>query len=147
MPSNLTVINAAQVIVRRKNDGNYLLLRSSEWPERPDRSLKHDLPGGKVDQGETFEQGVCRELKEETSIGIESTTLKPVYALTYFSHHEQASINRLIFFAEIVDTPITLSWEHSEYEWLSVEELLKVDDIRPPYPEIFRYLYDVGVLK
>ncbi len=147
MSNKIPIVNAGQVIVRRKTDGRYLVLRASQWPERPDRSQKPDLPGGEIEPGETLQGGTTRELEEETGIQATVSELQVVYALTYFSERENIALNRIIYLYEIdEDTEIKLSWEHEAYMWLSADELLHLDDIRKPYPEVFHYLYKIGLL-
>ena len=139
-------LNVGKAILRRKSDGKYLILRSSKWEERPDRSQQPDLPGGVVEKGETPEIGCAREIQEEAGITIESVDLLLVHAHTFKSNSDDASITRLIYFAEIDGEPdINLSWEHESYEWMDADEVLAMG-IRQPYVDIFRYLNDIGLL-
>lgn len=142
----MRVLNVAKVLIRRKSDGKYLVLRSGKWEERPDRSQKPDLAGGVVEEGETIPQGAAREVYEEAGIAVNPDNLTLAYALTFKSDKDGASINRSIFFVEVDGEPdVTLSWEHEEFWWASKDELLQLD-IREPYPEIFAYLADVEIL-
>ncbi len=54
---------AADAVVQSR-DGHILLIRRGKAPQRG----FHALPGGKLDNGETFYQAALRELKEETGL-------------------------------------------------------------------------------
>lgn len=138
-------VNISKILIRNKTDGTYLILRSGEWPERPDRSLKPDLPGGLVDPGEDHYDAMIREVKEEVGFDIKRDTLNIVHGDSLVNEKNEA-VTRLIFFAEVADPVITLSWEHDQYTWMTATEILGLVDMRKPYPEIFQYLSKVGVL-
>lgn len=137
--------NIAKALIRRTSDGKYLILTSSVWPERPDRSQKPDLAGGLVEEGETFEQGCVREISEEAGLAIDSSQLVLGHADSFVDPGGQGH-NRLIYFAEVSGEPeIVLSWEHESYSWLTAEEVLALD-MRAPYPEVFRHMAAIGLL-
>ncbi len=142
----MRVLNVGKALIRRKSDGKYLILTSSKWEERPERSQKPDLPGGVVEIGETPEQGCAREIQEEAGIIVNSTELTLVHAFSFVSDKDGAAINRLIYFIEVDGTPdVTLSWEHESYDWLTAEEVLTLQ-IREPYPTVFQHCHEIGVL-
>ncbi len=139
-------LNVAKAILRRKSDGKYLILRASKWEERPDRSQQHDLPGGVVEKNETPEIGCMREIQEESGIAVAAADLQLVYAHTFQSNRDEASITRLLYFIEVEGSPeVTLSWEHEGYEWMSADEVLAMD-MHQPYADIFEYLNKINVL-
>lgn len=142
----MRILNIGKAIIRRKSDGKYLMLRGSVWPERPDRSQKPDLPGGAVEDGESIEEGCIREVMEEAGIKLSPDKLQLVHSVSFVSDKDNAAINRLIYFAEIDEDPeIRLSWEHEAYEWLTPQEVLDLE-MRKPYPELFKYLNEIGIL-
>jgi 8-oxo-dGTP diphosphatase len=57
------------------NEGKILLGRRHEDPDKADSEFKSadewTMPGGKLEWGETFEEGAKREVKEETDLDIE----------------------------------------------------------------------------
>ena len=45
----------------------------------------YQFPGGYLEEGETIEEGLKREVQEETGIVIKDTNLKPFYVIKYYS--------------------------------------------------------------
>ncbi len=135
----------AKAIIRRRPDDAYLVLWSSKWPERPERSQKPDFPGGEVEFNETSEVGCVREILEEVGITVPPSELHLVYAMTYYYEKDNFWVNRLVYFAEIEDSDVILSSEHEKYAWLSARELEELE-IRPPYKEIITNLIQRGII-
>jgi len=74
-----------------------------------------DLPGGHIHDDETSVDGLKREVKEETGLDIE----KP---------QEAFKEQRITYFkASAPDSKITLSNEHSEYGFFTIDEIEKED--------------------
>ena len=142
----MRLLTISKALVRRKTDGKYLLLTSSKWEERPDRSQKPDLPGGMVENNENSLQGCVREVQEESGIIVSEDDLQLIYASTFHSSRDDASITRLIYLVEVDNPSVTISWEHESYDWVTANDLLNCE-IREPYPEIFNYLNSADILK
>lgn len=53
----------------------------------PQYGHKYDLPGGGVEFGESFEEGVAREIKEETGLDASSGELLHVFSNYFTFHH------------------------------------------------------------
>lgn len=135
---------AAKALIRRKSDGKYLIVWSSEWEENPRRSHQPDLPGGIVEDGETMEQGLNREILEEVGVDVSHINSQLGYAFTY-DHGQNDSIF-LAYLTEIdFDPEIKLSWEHERYEWLTADEVMALE-IREPYPTILKSMQKSGLL-
>ena len=63
-------------------DGKVLLVKRDE-PAVKGAHMKWEIPGGKVDFGETPEQAIIREIKEETGVNVKIYRLLP----TVFTHN------------------------------------------------------------
>jgi 8-oxo-dGTP diphosphatase len=111
---------SGKVLVRDKNGRCLLLRRSMSSSGNPG---KWDLPGGKVDKGEEFEQGLLREVAEETGLRVslervlgaaeyESTTTKVAY---------------LILAGLVESGEVRLSSEHDEYIWVDPRDFKNMD--------------------
>jgi len=62
---------ASCIVVEDKDKRTLLTLRSSKLRVFPNSWV---LPGGHIDAGESLEEGVIRELREETGIDLEQNT-------------------------------------------------------------------------
>lgn len=135
--------HAAKVVLRRRSDRKYLILWSSEWKENPRRSHQPDLPGGIVEDGESVTEGLLREVQEEAGFAVDESAL--VLAHAHIWDETDESTVFLVYFAEIDDPEVTLSWEHERYAWLDADELLQLT-MRQPYPAIFRHMQKVELI-
>lgn len=85
-------------------------------------SEKFEFPGGKIEYGETKEEALERELKEELNI---VTNIKSLF-ITVVHQYPDFELTMHSFICEANSKELTLN-EHIALEWLSINELEKLD--------------------
>ncbi len=108
-------------LVIRDNSGRCLLLkRSLSSRGNPGR---WDLPGGKVDSSESFEQALLREVAEETGL---SVSLQRVLGAAE-SESPASRVAYLILEGHLESGEVCLSDEHDAFIWVPRRELATMD--------------------
>ena len=103
------------------DEGKILILkRSTDSKTNPS---KWELPGGKVDQGESFDQALIREVYEETQLKI---SLDHVVGVSEQNLHLFRAVH-IIMSGKIVKGELNLSSEHEGYAWVFFENLLEYE--------------------
>ncbi len=104
-----------------EKEGKYLLLK-----RKPDSRFfpsKWDFAGGKLEPGEDIKDCVMREVLEETCMRIE-----PGEVINEIEHEEHGKqIHFRIFSVNSFHGEIGLSKDHTEYKWISKEEMSSLD--------------------
>lgn len=100
-------------------DGKVLVVRrvSHDWP-----GGMYELPGGGIDEGETFEQSVIREAQEE--LGLE--VIRILHILKGFDYQtpRKPKARQINFLVEVSPGNITLNpEEHDAFKWVKQDEI------------------------
>ncbi len=111
-----TKIVAKAVIFDDQN--RVLLLKRSKTDER--RPGEQDYPGGGVELGEDVTAAVSREIFEEAGLQIEPNTLRLFYTAT--EQYRSENIVRLLFWAQVHNPQVKLSFEHDDFHWVAAEK-------------------------
>jgi len=99
-----------------ENNGKILCAQRSEKMKLP---LKWEFPGGKIEEDESLEACLKREIREELGIEIDILEQLPSFKHSYSANF---SIELFPFRCKIVSQEIQLA-EHKQIKWLSLEEL------------------------
>ena len=87
-----------------------------------------DFFGGRIDQGENIGESLQREIEEESSL--QNCEIGDVLGLYPVENQEGplVLVGHLVFYS---DGEITLSDEHTEYVWLTAEDIENSTEIKP----------------
>jgi len=88
-----------------------------------DGQKRWDLPGGRMEFGETAEETLNREIKEE--LGIRIKPIKLIDTWNYMAN-ESFQVTGVIYYCDFVTEVIKLSDEHDGLEWIDISDIGKV---------------------
>lgn len=101
----------------------------------------YDIPGGKIEEGETSESAAIREMKEETGIEVSNLTKKGIFEVEY---PDRRFIFEVFIAKKYQGNP--QNFEENTSEWIDINELLTKEKIlsnilllKNPYKE---FLYN-----
>jgi 8-oxo-dGTP diphosphatase len=108
-------------VIIKDDEGRCLLLkRSLNSKGNPGR---WEPPGGKINQNESFDSALMREVKEETGL-----TISIQHALgTSESELPKIKVVHLILEGQIESGKLHLSEEHDAYVWVNPTKLMSMD--------------------
>lgn len=114
-----------------KNDSNQVFC----CQRGPGRALanKWEFPGGKVEQNETKEEALVREIKEELKSDIKVIRYVGVSNHIYSDLEKPFSITMYGFLCELVNGNLELT-EHINSKWVEINELDNVDFAKADIP-------------
>jgi nucleoside triphosphatase len=104
------------------DEGQLLLLKSDQWSD------KYIIPGGKVQYGETIEDALRRETKEETNLDIER--IEFLFIAEGIELKEASKKKHSIYLihrcrARSLD--VRLNEEAQSYRWVDLRDALELD--------------------
>ncbi len=84
-----------------------------------------DIPGGRINFTENLEEGLEREVAEETRLRIKE--IRGVLEVKKVFRNERECIVRVTYVCSVYDGSVILSREHTEAEWFQKQALTKLE--------------------
>lgn len=83
-----------------------------------------ELPGGGLNFGELPEDGLTREIREETGLNI--AVLKPIITWSFLKNNNKQVIG-ITYLCEAKNEKVTISEEHEDFAWVKKEDFDNID--------------------
>lgn len=112
-----------QILITRRGSGNF----KGKW----------EFPGGKLEENETEEECLKREILEELNIKIDID----YFLMNNFHTYPTFSIELISYVSTINSGKITLS-DHDRYEWVDIDKLKGFDFLDGDLPIIEQIVTD-----
>jgi 8-oxo-dGTP diphosphatase len=123
---------AAKAFIR--NHGRFLLLR--EGAADGTQIGKYQIPGGMIEPGESYMEGLLREVKEETGLSVRP--IIPIMVDGWMPTIEgvKHQIVAIFYLCDTDSEDVKLSHEHNDFVWVSPAELSSYE-VPHPVPKLF----------
>lgn len=107
-------------IVKNEKDKILVLRRHPKSKTNPH---KWELPGGKIEKGEFFDEALIREVKEETNLDVKVGDFCEAVQDDY--PHKRTV--QLIMYSKDITGEVKISDEHDDWMWASINEIKSLD--------------------
>jgi 8-oxo-dGTP diphosphatase len=112
-----------------RKDDHFLVL------VKPDGTF--DLPGGRVEEGETIQSALHREINEETGLNVD---IKETVGKWSFPQKPNFVINGITFACTYLKGTVELCDEHTNYFWVGIDKIQRLTFSRE-IQRHFKYMY------
>jgi len=121
------------------HDSRVLILRESATYGDGTQRGRYHMPGGRINPGENFEDGLRREIKEET--GLEVKVEYPIYVGEWrpVIRGVPHQIVATFLVCKSKTDKVRLSSEHDDYKWIDPRDRSSYDIMDPEWDVIDRY--------
>jgi 8-oxo-dGTP pyrophosphatase MutT (NUDIX family) len=94
-----------------------------------------------LEEEETPRDGILREILEET--GLKAEIVMPVDTGFFYRGGKEFPMVFISYWCRYVEGEINLSWEHNQFKWTSIEEILE----EPTMNHFYRLFERISQLK
>lgn len=103
------------------------------------------MAGGKLEPGETAEQALHREVREELGAGLRGVTELGVFEAIAYGHPAGTRLHLTCFRGDLTDDPQPTG-EIAELGWFTVAEYAAQQEVAPGSMLVFEHLRALGVI-
>jgi 8-oxo-dGTP diphosphatase len=101
---------------------------------------KYGLVAGGIEEGESEEEAILREIKEETGYSAEKEELEYLGEWTWdFSERTITFVTFKVSLNEPINV-VLQPGEHTHFEWVSAEECKNREDLVPGFHDLLEYI-------
>ena len=108
-----------------EKDNNFLVLRRSE--ERDFEPGMWETVTGRLEADESPVIGIQREVEEETGLKVE--VQYPLDIGFFYRGGKEFPMVFISFYCKYLEGEVNITWEHSEYKWLSLDDAISLPDL------------------
>jgi len=132
----LDFIKVAAAVIQK--DGLYLCAQRKESKYNY-LSKKFEFPGGKIEEGETLQDAVVREIHEE--LGVKIAVQKKIKKVKHC--YPDFNVEITFFACNLIDNNNFSSFEHEKIIWMEAQELISLDWAAADMPIVNLLLKDI----
>jgi len=119
-----------------EKDNHFLILKRSSKKDFAPNTWEPVT--GRLERDENPENGVLREIKEE--LGIKAQIVMPVDTSCFYRGGQKFPMVFIYYWLNYLGGEVRLSWEHSEYKWVTLDEALEESTLEHFHEEFQRII-------
>jgi len=113
---------AAKAVIVNKHNEVLVLRKSQDDVRHANKSGRYNLPGGKIEPGESLVDGLFREVKEEVGLILKNIS-SPFFAGEWYPETpDPLQIVGVFYATQEWEGDITLNDEHDDFKWITRDE-------------------------
>ncbi len=128
MNPNIRLFVAVKAFILNEKEEVLLLREASSYADGTNIG-RYDVPGGRIDSGESLNDALVREVREETGLLFEQSELVDVHDTFNQKGDEVWHIVRLFYKITSVRGEVALSEDHDEHIWVPVKEAIQRTEV------------------
>jgi 8-oxo-dGTP diphosphatase len=119
-----------------EKDNHFLILKRSSKKDFAPNTWEPVT--GRLERDENPESGALREIEEE--IGVKAQVVMPIATSCFYRGGQEFPMVFIYYWLKYLEGEVKLSWEHTEYKWVSLDEALEEPTLDHFHQEFRRIL-------